>query len=30
MLAMTAGAFLAVTWVASKGVIFFLQESPIR
>jgi len=24
-----AGAFLLVTWVATKAVLFFLQESPI-
>jgi hypothetical protein len=30
MLAMTAGAFLVITWIAAKGVFFFLQESPIR
>jgi hypothetical protein len=30
MLAVTAGAFLLVTWVAPKGLFFFLQESPIR
>jgi hypothetical protein len=30
MLAVTAGAFLLVTWVATKGLFFFLQESPIR
>ena len=29
MLAETAGAFLPVTWVATKAVLFFLQESPI-
>ncbi len=28
MLAITAGAFLLVTWVATKGLFFFLQESP--
>jgi hypothetical protein len=30
MLALTAGAFLLVAWVATKGLFFFLQESPIR
>jgi hypothetical protein len=30
MLAVTAGVFLLVTWVATKGLFFFLQESPIR
>jgi hypothetical protein len=30
MLAVTAGAFLLVTWVATKGLFLFLQESPIR
>jgi hypothetical protein len=30
MVAVTAGAFLLVTWVAAKGLFFFLQESPIR
>jgi hypothetical protein len=30
MLAVTAGAFLLVTWVATKGLFFFLQESPIH
>jgi hypothetical protein len=30
MLAVTAGAFLLVTWIATKGLFFFLQESPIR
>jgi hypothetical protein len=30
MLAVTAGAFLLATWVATKGLFFFLQESPIR
>ena len=30
MLAVTAGAFLLVTWVATKGLMFFIQESPIR
>ena len=29
MLAVTAGAFLLVTWVATKAVFFFLQEAPI-
>ena len=30
MLAVTAGAFLLlVTWVATKAVLFFLQEAPI-
>jgi hypothetical protein len=26
MLAVTAGAFLLVTWVATKAVLFFLQS----
>jgi hypothetical protein len=30
MLAVTAGAFLVIAWVATKGLFFFLQESPIR
>ena len=30
MLAVTAGAFLLVAWVATKGPFFFFQESPIR
>jgi hypothetical protein len=30
MLAVTAGAFLLVTWIATKGLFFFLQESSIR
>jgi hypothetical protein len=29
MLAVTAGAFLLVTWVATKALFFFLQEAPI-
>jgi hypothetical protein len=29
MLAVTAGAFQLVTWVATKAMLFFLQESPI-
>ena len=29
MLAVTAGGFLLVTWVATKALFFFLQESPI-
>ena len=29
MLAVTAGAFLLVTWIATKGLFFFLQEAPI-
>ena len=29
MLAVTAGAFLLITWVATKAVFFFLQEAPI-
>jgi hypothetical protein len=29
MLAVTAGTFLLVTWIATKG-LFFFQESPIR
>jgi hypothetical protein len=28
MLAVTAGAFLLVTWVATKALFFFLQEAP--
>jgi hypothetical protein len=28
MPAITAGAFVALTWVATKGLFFFLQESP--
>ena len=28
-LAVTAGAFLLVTWVATKALFFFLQEAPI-
>ena len=28
MLAVTAGAFLLVVWVATKALFFFLQESP--
>ena len=28
MLAVTAGGFLLVTWVATKAVFFFLQEAP--
>jgi hypothetical protein len=30
MLAITAGAFLLVTWIATKGLFFFFQKSPIR
>jgi hypothetical protein len=30
MLSVTAGAFLLVTWVATKGLFFFIQESAIR
>jgi hypothetical protein len=30
MLAVTAGAFLMVTWVATKGLFFFLQQDPLR
>ena len=30
MLAVTAAAFLLVTWIATKGLFFFLQESAIR
>jgi hypothetical protein len=30
MLAVTAVAFLLVTWITTKGLFFFLQESPIR
>jgi hypothetical protein len=30
MLAVTAGVFLLVAWVATKALFFFLQESPIR
>ena len=29
MLAVTAGAFLLVTWVATKALFLNLQESPI-
>jgi hypothetical protein len=29
MLAVTAGAFLLVTWVATKAFFFFPQEAPI-
>lgn len=29
ILAVTSGAFLLVAWVATKGLFFFLQESPI-
>ena len=29
MLAVTAGAFLLITWVATKVLFFFLQEAPI-
>jgi hypothetical protein len=30
MLAVTAGSFLVVTWIATKGLFFLLKESPIR
>ena len=30
MLAVPAGAFLLVTWIATKGLFFFLQKFPIR
>jgi hypothetical protein len=30
VLAVTVGAFLFVTWIATKGLLFFLQASPIR
>ena len=30
ILAVTAGAFLLVTWIATKGLFFYLQESPVR
>ena len=26
--AVTAGAFLLVTWIATKGLFFFLQQAP--
>jgi hypothetical protein len=29
MLSITAGAFLVITWVATKALFVFLQESPI-
>ena len=29
MLAVTVSAFLLVTWVATKALFFYLQESPI-
>jgi len=29
MLAITAGAFMTVTWVATKVLIVFLPEAPI-
>jgi hypothetical protein len=29
MLAVTAGAFLLVTWVSTKALFLLLQESPI-
>jgi hypothetical protein len=29
MLAVRSGAFLLVTWVATKALFFFLQEAPI-
>ena len=28
MLAVTAGAFLVVTWIATRGLFFLVQESP--
>jgi hypothetical protein len=30
MFAVTAGAFPLATWIATKGLFFFLQESPFR
>jgi hypothetical protein len=30
MLAVTAGAFLLVSWVATNGLFLFLQEAPVR
>jgi hypothetical protein len=30
MLAVTVGTFLLVTWIATKGLLFLLQESTIR
>jgi hypothetical protein len=29
MLAVTAGGFLLVTWIATKALFVFLQEAPI-
>ena len=29
MLSVTAGAFLLVTWIATRALFFFLQEAPI-
>jgi hypothetical protein len=29
VLAITAGAFMLVTWIATKALFVFLQESPI-
>jgi hypothetical protein len=29
MLAVTAGGFLLVTWIATKALFFFFQEAPI-
>ena len=29
MLAVTAGAFLLVVWIATKALFFFLQEAPM-
>ena len=29
MLAVTAGGFLLVTWIATKALLFFIQEAPI-
>jgi hypothetical protein len=29
MLAVTAGAFLLITWVATKTVLLFLQQPPL-
>ena len=29
ILAVTAGTFLLVTWVATKALFFFLREAPI-
>jgi hypothetical protein len=30
MLAVTVGTFLLVTWIATKSLLFLLQESTIR